>query len=315
MLVVYPKGHGKGAIVLKQSEDGGRTWSDRLPTPENWTTSQETPTIHRVVGPDGTRRLILFSGLYPIRESVSEDDGATWTPLKPIGDFGGIVAMSSVEPIRGKPGHYLALFHDDGRFFRNEGVKTDLFRVYQTDSSDGGLTWGDPKVIADAPPLHLCEPGLVRSPDGTRMAVLLRENSRKRNSYLIISDDEGRTWTSPRELPGALTGDRHVGKYAPDGRLFLSFRDTTRDSPTHGDWVGWVGTYDDIIAGRQGQYRVRLMDNHQKIDCAYPGVEVLPDGTFVVTTYGHWSPGATATVVSVRFTLAEVDALAASVVP
>src|SRR5215467_2184874 len=49
ILCVYPKGHGKGAIVLKRSPDGGRTWSDRLPTPPNWATSQETPTILRVI--------------------------------------------------------------------------------------------------------------------------------------------------------------------------------------------------------------------------------------------------------------------------
>jgi len=36
MLAVYPRGHGRGAIILKRSTDGGRTWSDRLPTPENW---------------------------------------------------------------------------------------------------------------------------------------------------------------------------------------------------------------------------------------------------------------------------------------
>lgn len=309
ILAVYPKGHGKGAIVLKRSADGGKTWSARLPTPENWATSQETPTIHRVVGADGTKRLILFSGMYPIRMASSDDDGATWTPLAPIGAFGGIVAMGSVEPIRGEPGGYLALFHDDGRYFRNAGGKSGQFRVYQTRSADGGLHWGEPTVIATSPPLLFCEPGLIRSPDGKQLAVLLRENSRKRNSYLITSNDEGKTWSAPRELPGALTGDRHVGKYAPDGRLFLSFRDTTRDSRTYGDWVGWVGTYDDIVQGREGQYRVRIMDNHQKIDCAYPGVEVLPDGTFVTTTYGHWSPGATASIRSVRFTLAELDAM------
>ena len=33
MLIVYPKGHGRGAIVYKRSTDGGKTWSERLPTP------------------------------------------------------------------------------------------------------------------------------------------------------------------------------------------------------------------------------------------------------------------------------------------
>jgi hypothetical protein len=307
ILIVYPKGHGRGALVMKRSSDGGLSWSDRLPVPQNWTTSQETPTIHRVIDRHGTKRLILFSGLYPIRMSVSEDAGHTWTPLEPIGDFGGIVAMASVERL--KNGDYMALFHDDGRFLRGGG-KVTKFRVYKVISHDGGRTWGSPEVIAEHPQAHLCEPGLVRSPDGKQIAVLLRENSRKLNSFVIFSDDEGRTWTQPRELPGALTGDRHVGRYGPDGRLFVSFRDTTHESPTKGDWVGWVGTYGDIVAGREGQYRVRLMDNHQGADCAYPGVEVLPDGTFVAITYGHWTEGQQPYIVSVRFTLAELDELA-----
>ncbi len=89
---VYPKGHGRGAIMYKVSEDGGRAWSERLPTPASWATSREAPTIHRVIGPrDGTRRLILWSGLYPARLAHSEDDGKTWSELEAAGDWGGIV--------------------------------------------------------------------------------------------------------------------------------------------------------------------------------------------------------------------------------
>jgi hypothetical protein len=308
MVAVYPKGHGRGAIVMKRSLDGGLTWSDRLDVPDNWATSKETPTIHRVIDPDdGSRRLILFSGLYPIRMAVYGDD-RKWTPLKPIGDFGGIVAMSSVERLAG--GEYLALFHDDGRFLHKGGRRTGDMRVYRTLSADGGLTWSAPEVIAHHPSAHLCEPGLIRSPDGGQLAVLLRENSRRHNSFVIFSDNEGESWSEPRELPGALTGDRHVAKYAPDGRLFVSFRDTTHESPTRGDWVAWVGTYGDIVRGREGQYRVRLMDNHHASDCGYPGVEVLPNGTIVATSYGHWTPQESPYIVSVRLRLPETDLLA-----
>ena len=74
--------------------------------------------------------------------------------------------------------------------------------------------------------------------------------------------------------------------------------------------MAWVGTYDDIVAGREGQYRVRLMDNHKAADCAYPGVEVLPDGTIVTTTYGHWTKGESPYIVSVRLKLDELDQMA-----
>lgn len=310
IIAVYPKGHGRGAIVMKKSTDGGYTWSERLPVPENWSTSLEVPTIYPVRDSRGMiRRLIMFSGLYPIRLAVSEDDGDTWSPLEPIGDFGGVVAMASLDRLAN--GDYMALFHDDGRFLKGANVRT-RFQVYKTLSRDGGLTWDEPQVIATHPQAHLCEPGLVRSPDGSQIAVLLRENSRQHNSFVIFSEDEGKTWSAPHELPGALTGDRHVAHYAPDGRLVLSFRDTTHETPTPGDWVMWVGTYEDIAAGREGQYRVRLLDNHHDFDCAYPALELLPDGTFVATTYGHWTPGEAPYIVAMHLCLAEIDARASS---
>ncbi|MFZ2276237.1 MAG: sialidase family protein [Prosthecobacter sp.] len=310
MLIVYPKGHGRGPIVYKRSNDTGLTWSERLPTPKSWETSVEVPTLHRVVDASGKKRIIMFSGLYPIRMAVTEDDGANWSELNPIGNFGGIVTMGTVIDLK-TPGHYLAFFHDDGRFIRGTPAKAWRFWVYTTLSKDGGLTWSAPTPIAMLPDANLCEPGALRSPDGKQIAVLLRENSRKYNSFVIFSNDEGQTWSEPKELPAALTGDRHVAKYTPDGRLFISFRDTTHVSPTKGDWVGWVGKYEDIVNGTEGQYRVRIMDNTKGADCTYPGIEVLPDGTIVTTTYGHWTEGEASYIVSVRFKLAELDAKAA----
>jgi hypothetical protein len=269
-----------------------------------------------VVDRRGRKRLIVFSGLFPIRSSISEDDGRSWTDLRPIGDFGGIVAMSSLVKLRTGPGHYMALFHDDGRFFSASATVNDRrFQVYRTNSSDGGLTWGKPEVIAAHSEAHLCEPGAIRSPDGRQIAVLLRENSRRFNSFVIFSNDEGRSWSGPRELPGSLSGDRHVGRYAPDGRLFITFRDVNRASSTNGDWVGWVGRYSDVAGGLEGQYRVRLLRNTYQADCAYPGLELLPDGTFVTTTYGHWTAGEEPYVVSVRFRLRELDRLVRSAAP
>lgn len=314
LYAAYPIGHGKGQIILKRSDDGGLSWSERLAVPDNWSTSLEVPTIDRVVDQAGGKRLILFSGFYPVRMTVSEDDGKTWSPLAPIGDFGGIVAMSCLGRL--KNGDYLAMFHDDGRYLRNSGERKPPMTVYQSRSTDGGLTWSEPVAVARHPEADLCEPGWIRSPDGNRIAVLLRENSRRFNSFVIFSDEEGDSWSEPTQLPATLTGDRHVGKYAADGRLFITFRDVSTVSPTMADWVAWVGTFDDIVHGREGQYRIRLMHNHGRSqrgafifgDCAYPGLEVLPDGTFVATTYGHWTPGQPPYIVCVRLTLEEADA-------
>ncbi|MFY9345287.1 MAG: exo-alpha-sialidase [Planctomycetota bacterium] len=307
MLCVHPEGHGKGPIVLQRSSDGGRTWSEPLPVPANWASSQETPTIHRLIDAQGNARLVLFSGLHPIRSSISTDDGATWSELAPIGDFGGIVAMASVVALAN--GTHAAFFHDDGRYFQAHGKRAQ-FTVYQTVSRDGGVSWAAPSVVWTGKDVDLCEPGVVRSPDGKRLAMLLRENRRQKNSHVAFSDDEAATWSAPVELPASLCGDRHVGAYGPDGRLVLSFRDMAKGSPTRGDWMCWVGTFDDLAQRREGQYRVRLARNWQGTDCGYPGVEVLRDGTFVLTSYGHFEPSQSPFVRSVRLRLAEIDELA-----
>lgn len=315
MLCVYPKGHGKGGIVYKRSVDGGLSWSDRLPVPENWSTSKEVPTLHRVIGPDGTKRIIMFSGLYPCRMAVTEDDGATWSDLKPVGEWGGIVTMGCVTDLKTGPGQYMAMFHDDGRYFTGTPHQTKpvTFTLYKTFSTDGGLTWSFPEVIDSSSSHHICEPGIIRSPDGKQLAVLLRENTRQHNSQIIFSDDEGKTWSKHRDLPASLNGDRHTGKYLSDGRLIISFRSVQPKGLTadhQGDWVAWVGTYDDLVQGKEGQYVVRLKDNKKGADCAYPGVEVLPDDTIVTTTYGHWSANQMPYILSVRLKLGELDGMA-----
>jgi len=311
LLCVYPKGHGKGAIQYKRSDDGGLTWSERLPTPKNWETSLETPTLHRVFDKLGNKRVLLFSGLYPVRQSISHNDGETWSDLQPVGDWGGIVTMATVLPIPSSPGSYWAWFHDDGRYIASTpSQEKGRFTLYQSRTDDAGDHWSKPMPVFSSTEVHLCEPGGVVSPDGKQIALLLRENRRVANSHIVFSNDEGTTWTEPKPLPDSLTGDRHTAKYLPDGRLFISFRDVPprdRKSPTQGDWVAWVGSYGDLVQGGAGQYRIRIKKNHKGFDCAYPGVEVLPDGTIVTTTYGHWSSGEAPYILCVRFPIALCD--------
>jgi hypothetical protein len=343
---VYPKGHGRGPIVMKRSDNGGQTWSERLPTPKSWESSLEVPTLYPVEDASGNKRVIMFSGLYPARMAVSEDECQIWSELEIVGDWGGIVVMGDLIPLRTGKGHYMTLFHDDGRFFTKDGRSVSdqqasgnnmpLFTLYKSFSYDGGLSWSYPDDVFKSRVIHLCEPGLVRSPDSKEIAMLLRENSRRMNSFVMFSKDEGKTWTAPRQLPNALTGDRHQAIYTPDGRLFISFRDnapalasfnklrsqcTDCDekslyeqagpiSPTMGDWVAWVGTYKDLKEGREGQYRIRLKDNTRGSDCAYPALELLPDGTIVATTYGYWEQGEEPYILCVRFKMNEIDEMA-----
>ena len=229
-----------------------------------------------------------------MRQSVSLDNGETWTPFEPNG-LNCVVAPITIVSISG--GRHLAMYH-----WRNGRLG-----IWQSISSDGGLTWERERKIAEYEGGDPCEPAVIRSPDGKQLAAMMRENSRIYNSLLIVSDDEGETWSRPVELPASLTGDRHMPKYAHDGRLVIPFRDMALESPTKGDFVAWVGTYDDMVNLREGQYRVRLLDTPVKGDLGYPGLELLPDGTFIATTYAVLKKGEKHSVVSVRFKMEELD--------
>jgi len=302
MFAAWTYDHGGFCGPLKRSDDGGLTWGELIPVPDNWRTIRNCPTIHRLTDPAGKERLLVYAGNGDMHQSVSEDGGRTWTPMAKNG-LRAVVAPITIVPIAGN--RHLAHYH-----WRPSDGSARL-AIWQSVSADGGLTWEPGHIVATYAGAAPCEPALIRSPDGRQLISVMRENSRRYNSLLIVSNDDGRTWSEPVELPASLTGDRHMPRYTADGRLVITFRDMAPRSPTRGNFVAWIGTYDDIVNLREGQYRVHLVKMHG-YDSGYGGVELLPDGTIAATTYCALAPGEKPSVVSVRFTMAELDAKAKS---
>lgn len=309
MFAVWSVGHGGPAGPMAKSVDGGRTWTrldDRLPA--GFTRHLNCPSIYRIEDSAGTARLWVYSAWLGRRHGpgmpriVSEDGGETWRELDPLGEsFRCVMTFSSI--CRLQDGRTAGYYH------RRDG---DSLCVLQTITADGGFTWSEPQVIADVAGKDPCEPFVLRSPDGTELCCLMRENTHQGRSLMMFSSDEGATWSEPTDTCWGLTGDRHYGVRAPDGRLVIAFRDRARQSPTMGHFVAWIGRYEDIRAGRPGECRVKLLHSHAGVDCGYPGMELLPDGTIVATTYVKYRAGADRhSVVSTRFRTAELDALLA----
>jgi hypothetical protein len=238
----------------------------------------------------------------------SDDGGNTWSERqswKLEGPNGIIVALASLWPVPGDKPMWRGVFHD----FNFDNYTVDL-TLDATESAAPACRFGNlrridyatPDGLATARRAGLCEAGLVVRPDSKRIALLFRPEKRLTNSMVAFSDDAGLTWTDPREMPGALTGHRHESVNLPDGRTMVFMRDYSplhQDNPSHGDWVAWVGTFDDLEKGKEGQYRIHLRRNYGNStnnnigDCGYSGVELLPDGTVLAMTYGHWdlAPG------------------------
>ena len=314
MFTAWCLGHARWIGPLARSEDAGLTWTPPLDVPKNWATTSNTPALHRLIGPDGKARLFCFAdGLdwsregkppYPMHQSVSEDEGRSWSPMAPNGVEGEVPPKTILSF---EEGRRLVMWSDLPGY------------VVQSESGDGGLTWSPGKAILRVPG-RWAQPCVIASPDGKRLAMLMRENNREHQSLISFSDDEAETWSAPIELPAVLTGDRHVAKYALDGRLVIAFRDVAKSSPSYGHYLAWIGRFDDLVERNPGDYRIKLFHNTLRdesdepgkgnFDCGYSDLEVLPDGTIVATTYLKYAPGPEKhSVVNTRFRLEETDAM------
>lgn len=305
MFAVWSVGHGGPCGPMARSEDGGLTWTrldDQLP--EGYSKHRNCPSIYRMVDPNGKERLWVYSAHPDMPRIVSEDGGKTWKEMEALGhDYRCVMTFSSV--VKMKDGSYLGMYHRGP-----DGKDRSPLIVLQTLTLDGGVTWSKPEVVAEVAGKDPCEPFVFRSPDEKELCCLMRENKHNGRSLMMFSCDEGKSWSRPVDTPWGLTGDRHMGVYAPDGRLVISFRDKALKSPTAGHFVAWVGTYDDIKNGNSGQYRMKLLHSNAGGDCGYPGMELLSDGTIVASTYIKYRQGEEKhSVVSTRFKMTEIDAL------
>ncbi len=349
IFTVWNFNHGGNAGPMARSEDGGKSWTrldDRLP--KCFAKFRNCPSIFRMVDAEGAERLWIFAQRFSVDDGppsisngvvrrdkprwqigmprlLSEDGGETWTVPAPL-NFACVMSFSSVVAGR-EPGHYLGFYHVKSHWLQ-PGAQPhwigaqqlrDLDRfprktiyVMQSETRDGGVSWATPRVAAALANRALCEPFAFRSPDGTELCCLMRENRHVGRSMMMFSADEGKSWSEPVDAPWGLTGDRHLGTFTDDGRLVVAFRDWGRGSPTNGHFVAWVGTYEDIRKNKPGQYRVKLLHSHAGRDCGYPGVMQVEDGSIVALTYVKYKAGsAKHSVVATRFKLAELDQMLA----
>ncbi len=355
ILDVYPSGHGKGAVRSRISYDGGISYTGEIENqPKSWETSRETPTVYRLEFSDGTPdKILLVSGnpdwhdgkgsIGGFNFSLSDDEGKSWSEFelcfskKDAVTIIPIVAMASLTRLKENGvfvDKWMAFFHDS-KFIN---YKTILSFV------NGKPVWSAPEPYFSQhrtieKKAHMCEVEVIRSDfgKGDELCLIARSNNKRYNSLISFSSDEGKTWSKPRFVPSALNGERHKADYAPDGRLFITFRSIERDKNKtqkfsaekmpnwfSEGWVAWVGTYDDLKNGNEGQYRIKLAHTYLKnqkapelsanADTGYCGNVVFDDGMIVTSTYGAFgnkkANGEYQTyVISKRIRLSDTDKL------
>jgi hypothetical protein len=324
LFCVWTIKHGGGCGPAARSDDGGRTWTridDLLPAQYKF--HRNCPTLQTVPRPDGSgvNFCVFSANCQPetgggLGIMMSRDNGKSWWVTPPAPHLSAGMPPTGFIQLKDGTG---ALF---GQVRKDPKVKTDRATddqaVWMSITKDGGFTWGEPRIVAAAENKNLCEPFALRSPDGNEICLLIRENRHTARSMMCFSRDEGKTWTVPEDTCWGLTGDRHEGVQLPDGRWVVAFRDRALGSSTYGQYVAWVGSYDDMRNGRPGQYRIHLMKSWSgtqyggwKGDTGYSGVELLPDGTILCTTYIKLFPDdRLQSVACTRFRISETDKLA-----
>lgn len=319
LFTVFPVGHGVGEVVMKVSRDAGETWEEKTDIPKSWAHSYETPTLYKLNLTDGSTKLLMISGRPSSfgaatggwDSSISTDNGETWTEYERFCEtfddgtrVDTVVAMASLVQLKDENGNlidkWMGVFHN---------LNYVNYKTYLTFDENGNQQWTTPVPYLSEyrdieSSYQICEVGMFRSPDGKRIVGLARSQSHNNPATMFYSDDEGETWSRPVDLPGSLAGERHKGLYDPiSGKLVITFRAINYDKNGNntfdggsdwkcGDWEAWVGTYEDLMSLKDGDYRLILdedwSNNTYSGDTGYTGMVVLPDGTFVMDSYGHW---------------------------
>lgn len=178
-----------------RSTDGGRTWSPRIDSLVN--------SPHGPIQLADGRLLYVGKELWAEKKRIgvceSRDDGATWTwlaeiPARPGDNFGAYHELHAVEASPG--GRIVAQI-------RNHNT-TNADETLQTESDDGGRTWGVPRPIGVwGLPSHL-----LRLRDG-RLLMTYGHRRAPFGNQARVSADAGRTWSEPLVISadGSTSGD------------------------------------------------------------------------------------------------------------
>ena len=326
LITAFPQGHGHGPLLMRYSDDNGTSWHEFAnPLPKDWEGSQETPTLYALRLANGRERLMLITACpgwgtdsdgnkTGWNTSYSDDNGETWTEHahwytdlrgRPNKSIVGMASLVQLHDDAGNPKQeWMGIYHD----YDYVNYKTIL-----TFDAQGREQWSEPVPMmpnnrAFERAYGMCEIGMFRSPDGKRIVGLVRSQNHNNLSTLIYSDDEGKTWSEPIDLPGSLAGERHkIARDPQTGLYVVTFREVDFDRNHNnkieggGDWICddwgmWVGTYEQLINQQDGMFRIRLAEDfsgdkvpgHKRGDTGYTGLTVDPNGLFVMDSYGHW---------------------------
>jgi len=266
-----------GRLEAVWSDDGGKTWSppvvvakserdDRNPAVGVTQSGEIVVAYHHQGSYDAEGK---WAGAFSDRVDTllvrSGDRGETWSAPYPLSHS----ALNGRSPY----GKMLTLPGDEMVMniygYPHAGEKRRV--SYLLRSRDGGLTWGDPSVIAE----EFNETSLALLPNGEVLAAL-RTAMPNPNLWVSRSIDGGRTWSPPapvtesNEHPADLLVLR-------DGSVLMVYG--RRHEPFGAELLLSAD------GGRTWRHKKALADDAVSGDCGYPCSVQLADDTIISAYY------------------------------
>ena len=272
LICVYKEGDGHGVwdchwsrIVIRESEDRGRTWSEKKILDEKNDVVDGgvycAPAISRlkdgriVSSCEFRNKDIGFTGAVLW---WSTDEGKSWSK----GEQTGIHRGGETPIIDLQDGSLLMGFD----YTSNETGKSTQAVVR---SDDGGRTWGKLSIVAKDSVHDFGEASFTELPDGTIISLLREDSYCWYPTYKCYSYDHGKTWSTPMETP--IFAQRPMAGLLKDGKMLVTYRHVGGNVGAY----AWMGDPLDNTAFRiPGRH---MNDNNTKIEKDF--LHINNDGT------------------------------------
>lgn len=266
-------------IMITESLDRGRTWSEKRPLTENGHAGEYFNCARISKLGDGSLAIICDK-VYG-NENKGADiwiwrgdaEGREWGEPT-VYPFCGIVPDKLLQL---KSGRLIIAAH----FKSPETGKLEQYLWY----SDDGENWSDRVTIAADGKYNLCEVSILEYEDN-KLVAYLRENSVKGYPILkVLSADGGETWSEIYNT-SMDSGHRPVAGFLADGSIMVTYRYIP--SGTQNMFAAFMSRETIEATGRRDQ-RVRVMpldyDRNPSPDIGYTGWVQFEDGEIYVVNY------------------------------
>jgi hypothetical protein len=190
-----------GAWCIR-SQDGGHTWSEKIPTLVNSPHGPCELSDGRLlyVGKKVAEHFSQGSNGSPFSAAVgvaqSSDDGQSWQLISEIAPLPGheSAAYHELHAVQAENGDIIAHIRNHNELHQHETL--------QTESQDGGHTWSTPHPIG----VWGFPAFLLRAGDG-RLITTVGHRREPRGNQVAVSADNGQSWSEPMPINTDSAGD------------------------------------------------------------------------------------------------------------